>query len=34
MVSYDLECDDNNEIDYDGCFECKYKCDMDCLTCN
>ncbi|CAD8101297.1 unnamed protein product [Paramecium primaurelia] len=34
MVNYDIECYDGNDIDYDGCFECKYKCVLDCHTCN
>ncbi|CAD8068142.1 unnamed protein product [Paramecium sonneborni] len=27
------ECDDNNQIKYDGCYECKYQCSQDCLDC-
>ncbi|CAD8205844.1 unnamed protein product [Paramecium pentaurelia] len=34
MVNYDIECYDGNDIDNDGCFECKYKCVLGCHTCN
>lgn len=34
MVNYNIECYDGNDIDYDGCYECKYKCVLGCHTCN
>ncbi|CAD8212913.1 unnamed protein product [Paramecium octaurelia] len=30
IVSYNKECDDGNEIEYDGCFECKFQCINNC----
>ncbi|CAD8166151.1 unnamed protein product [Paramecium pentaurelia] len=27
------ECDDDNNIPFDGCHECKFSCPLDCLVC-
>ncbi|CAD8166523.1 unnamed protein product [Paramecium octaurelia] len=27
------ECDDGNDIQYDGCFECQFQCSFDCKVC-
>ncbi|CAD8129010.1 unnamed protein product [Paramecium sonneborni] len=27
------QCDDNNNIPYDGCFDCQYQCDKNCTNC-
>ncbi|CAD8167984.1 unnamed protein product [Paramecium octaurelia] len=27
------ECDDGNDIQNDGCYECKFKCDVNCTYC-
>ncbi|CAK74202.1 unnamed protein product (macronuclear) [Paramecium tetraurelia] len=29
----DEVCDDGNELKYDGCYQCKYQCQMECLDC-
>ncbi|CAD8212293.1 unnamed protein product [Paramecium octaurelia] len=26
-------CDDGNDIEYDGCYECQYSCDIYCVNC-
>ncbi|CAD8065646.1 unnamed protein product [Paramecium sonneborni] len=33
LISGIEECDDENQIAEDGCFECKYSCQHQCLTC-
>lgn len=30
MISYEKECEDDNNVDYDGCFECRFKCALEC----
>ncbi|CAD8213674.1 unnamed protein product [Paramecium octaurelia] len=32
-VTLQEECDDNNDIEYDGCHNCKYSCTLNCLDC-
>ncbi|CAD8208385.1 unnamed protein product [Paramecium octaurelia] len=27
------QCDDGNDIPYDGCFECQYQCSFGCILC-
>ncbi|CAD8192930.1 unnamed protein product [Paramecium pentaurelia] len=27
------ECDDGNEIPYDGCYECQFQCSLGCIQC-
>ncbi|CAD8078874.1 unnamed protein product [Paramecium primaurelia] len=27
------QCDDGNEIQYDGCFQCQFSCDQYCVVC-
>ncbi|CAD8194891.1 unnamed protein product [Paramecium pentaurelia] len=27
------QCDDGNEIPYDGCFQCQFSCDQNCINC-
>ncbi|CAD8201482.1 unnamed protein product [Paramecium pentaurelia] len=27
------ECDDGNQIPYDGCYECKFSCPLNCISC-
>ncbi|CAD8083688.1 unnamed protein product [Paramecium primaurelia] len=26
-------CDDGNDIEYDGCFQCQYQCEIECADC-
>ncbi|CAD8146564.1 unnamed protein product [Paramecium octaurelia] len=33
VIQFLEECDDGNQIPYDGCFECKFQCDVNCQTC-
>ncbi|CAK69158.1 unnamed protein product (macronuclear) [Paramecium tetraurelia] len=33
IVALDEVCDDGNEFRYDGCFQCKFQCQMECLNC-
>ncbi|CAD8126496.1 unnamed protein product [Paramecium sonneborni] len=33
IVTAEEDCDDGNDIDYDGCFKCQYACEQNCLTC-
>ncbi|CAD8120365.1 unnamed protein product [Paramecium sonneborni] len=33
IKSIEEDCDDGNEIPYDGCFECQYSCDLNCIDC-
>ncbi|CAD8141976.1 unnamed protein product [Paramecium pentaurelia] len=28
------QCDDGNNIPYDGCFDCEYQCQIQCTNCN
>ncbi|CAK74184.1 unnamed protein product (macronuclear) [Paramecium tetraurelia] len=28
------ECDDSNELPFDGCYECKFQCTLHCQICN
>ncbi|CAD8130817.1 unnamed protein product [Paramecium sonneborni] len=30
---YDEICDDNNNIQFDGCYKCQESCQLECLTC-
>ncbi|CAK70473.1 unnamed protein product (macronuclear) [Paramecium tetraurelia] len=27
-------CDDKNDVPFDGCYECKFQCSLQCLICN
>ncbi|CAD8156097.1 unnamed protein product [Paramecium octaurelia] len=33
IIASDEQCDDANEIPYDGCYQCQYSCSLDCLNC-
>lgn len=33
LIRGNEECDDGNEMPFDGCFECKYSCDKNCQIC-
>ncbi|CAD8212977.1 unnamed protein product [Paramecium octaurelia] len=33
IITYFEECDDGNTYPYDGCHQCKYSCQQDCLIC-
>ncbi|CAD8212862.1 unnamed protein product [Paramecium pentaurelia] len=33
LIVGEEQCDDGNDISYDGCFECKFQCDQNCLVC-
>ncbi|CAD8211300.1 unnamed protein product [Paramecium octaurelia] len=33
IITYFEECDDGNTYPYDGCHQCKYSCQEDCLIC-
>ncbi|CAD8102908.1 unnamed protein product [Paramecium sonneborni] len=33
ILANDEVCDDGNELKYDGCFQCKYQCQIECLNC-
>ncbi|CAK74085.1 unnamed protein product (macronuclear) [Paramecium tetraurelia] len=33
LVIGNEECDDGNQIPYDGCFECNYQCQPECTDC-
>ncbi|CAD8120180.1 unnamed protein product [Paramecium sonneborni] len=33
IKSVEEYCDDGNEIPYDGCYQCKYSCDFNCIDC-
>ncbi|CAD8085623.1 unnamed protein product [Paramecium sonneborni] len=33
ILANDEVCDDGNELRYDGCFECKFQFQMECLDC-
>ncbi|CAK62678.1 unnamed protein product (macronuclear) [Paramecium tetraurelia] len=33
IVSDDEECEDNNNFPFDGCFNCKFQCEEQCLIC-
>lgn len=27
------ECDDGNNLPYDGCYNCKFECNITCIFC-
>ncbi|CAD8114585.1 unnamed protein product [Paramecium primaurelia] len=33
IVQEDEECDDGNEIEFDGCFGCQFSCPLNCQDC-
>ncbi|CAK76180.1 unnamed protein product (macronuclear) [Paramecium tetraurelia] len=33
IIASDEQCDDANEIPFDGCYQCKYSCSFNCLDC-
>ncbi|CAD8108670.1 unnamed protein product [Paramecium sonneborni] len=33
IVSDDEECDDGNEIEFDGCYNCQFSCSQNCQSC-
>ncbi|CAD8115105.1 unnamed protein product [Paramecium primaurelia] len=33
IIAINEECDDGNEIEFDGCFNCRYTCETNCLDC-
>ncbi|CAD8127667.1 unnamed protein product [Paramecium sonneborni] len=33
LITIDEECDDNNDIQYDGCYQCLYSCPLNCFNC-
>ncbi|CAD8123591.1 unnamed protein product [Paramecium sonneborni] len=33
LITHFEECDDGNNIAYDGCYQCKYSCPLECLLC-
>ncbi|CAD8205824.1 unnamed protein product [Paramecium pentaurelia] len=33
IVTKEEECDDGNTIQFDGCFNCKYSCPLNCFEC-
>ncbi|CAK82971.1 unnamed protein product (macronuclear) [Paramecium tetraurelia] len=33
IKSIDEDCDDGNDIAYDGCFNCQFQCDLYCYLC-
>ncbi|CAD8061848.1 unnamed protein product [Paramecium sonneborni] len=33
IITYDEDCEDNNNIEYDGCYYCKYSCKQQSLNC-
>ncbi|CAD8151628.1 unnamed protein product [Paramecium pentaurelia] len=33
IINYFEECDDGNTYQYDGCYQCKYSCPLDCSEC-
>ncbi|CAK74180.1 unnamed protein product (macronuclear) [Paramecium tetraurelia] len=33
ILASDEVCDDGNDLKYDGCYQCKYQCQMECLDC-
>ncbi|CAD8116378.1 unnamed protein product [Paramecium sonneborni] len=33
LKSIDEDCDDGNDINYDGCFKCFYSCHLNCQDC-
>ncbi|CAD8142703.1 unnamed protein product [Paramecium octaurelia] len=33
IVTVVEECDDGNDIEFDGCFKCNYSCEQNCLDC-
>ncbi|CAK86712.1 unnamed protein product (macronuclear) [Paramecium tetraurelia] len=34
ILASDEVCDDGNLLEYDGCFQCKYQCQVECLDCS
>ncbi|CAD8193538.1 unnamed protein product [Paramecium octaurelia] len=33
LVASNEDCEDGNEFKYDGCYNCKYQCQLECLDC-
>ncbi|CAD8085132.1 unnamed protein product [Paramecium primaurelia] len=33
LIAGDEQCDDGNEIKYDGCYQCQYQCQNECIKC-
>ncbi|CAD8102894.1 unnamed protein product [Paramecium sonneborni] len=33
IIQENEECDDGNNIEFDGCFNCKYSCPIECQVC-
>ncbi|CAK74186.1 unnamed protein product (macronuclear) [Paramecium tetraurelia] len=33
ILASDEACDDGNDLKYDGCYQCKYQCQTECLDC-
>ncbi|CAK70439.1 unnamed protein product (macronuclear) [Paramecium tetraurelia] len=33
LIVGDEECDDGNDLSHDGCFQCQFQCDQNCLVC-
>ncbi|CAD8130867.1 unnamed protein product [Paramecium sonneborni] len=33
IITHDEQCEDNNYIQFDGCYYCKYSCSQQCLNC-
>ncbi|CAD8116748.1 unnamed protein product [Paramecium primaurelia] len=33
IITYFEECDDGNTYQYDGCYQCKYSCPLNCSKC-
>ncbi|CAD8213827.1 unnamed protein product [Paramecium pentaurelia] len=33
IITCDEECDDGNQVEYDGCYMCKYSCPLNCSKC-
>ncbi|CAD8108861.1 unnamed protein product [Paramecium primaurelia] len=33
IIQEDEECDDGNEIEFDGCYNCQFSCSLDCQEC-
>ncbi|CAD8183516.1 unnamed protein product [Paramecium octaurelia] len=34
ILASDEVCDDGNQLEFDGCFQCKYQCQNECLDCS
>ncbi|CAK70472.1 unnamed protein product (macronuclear) [Paramecium tetraurelia] len=33
IIVYDEDCEDNNYIEFDGCYYCNYSCSQQCINC-